>query len=617
MRESGGRLRGEVFSKRDWGWIEVESLTLADGTDLAPAGGYVTATASGTNPDDRTVARYPLPRPVPAGGWIEVDISFTARLPEIFARTGVHGDYVLAGQWFPKIAVFEDAGDRGRAAPGWNAHQFHANSEFYADFGDYDVTLDLPASYAGKVGATGRRVEAAEGTEPAAEGRVKVRFVQRGVHDFAWTADPRFVVVRERFDPERDVPAAQRRRIAERLGLPPGDLALRPVDIELFVSPAHAALASRYVASAKAGLRGYGLRLGAYPYATLTLVDPPRGALGSGGMEYPTFITLGTMPLLGIPPFTRLLAPEVVTIHEFGHQYFQGMLASNEFEEAWLDEGINSYYETVVMDEEYEVEGVLPGLLRVTPYEFQHATMIGGYSDPVVAPPWRYMTGNSYGQNSYPRPAVTLFHLEGLLGEQVFARAMRAYFQDFQFRHPTTADFVRTVERVSGRDLGWFFSQALHTTRELDYGVRRLRTSRVEEPVGVFWRDGERVEVERDEDDDEAENEGDAETRRWRSEVVVYRWGEFIHPVTVEMRFDDGTTLRREWDGRARWARWRFEGPAELVAAEVDPDHLMALDVDRVNNGRLAEPERTPVVAMAADLLYWIQSLFNAAAFFA
>ena len=628
MRESGGQLRSDEFDQDRWGYEEVLSMTLPGGPDLEPVEEFISPDDG--NPDDRTVARYPLPEPVPPGGWVEVTIEFESRLPDIFARTGIHEDFVLAGQWYPKIAVWEDAGVRGRSEAGWNAHQFHAHSEFYADFGDYDVTLTLPERYRGKIGATGRQVEVsapvggagdAAGDGEAAAGTVTVRFVQDGVHDFAWTADPAFEVLRESFDPERDVPAAERERWAGVLGVPERELALEPIEIALFLRPENRGLARRYLDSAKAAIRGYGLRLGAYPYSTLTMVDPAWGGFGAGGMEYPTFITLAGHPLLAVPGLTGLRLPEVVTVHEFGHQYFQGMIASNEFEEAWLDEGINSYYEMAVLEDEGAPVLELPALLSVTPFEMQRQSIAGGrFSDPIAAPAWRYRTSGSYGQNSYPRPAVSLRHLEGLLGAETFHRAMRTFFQRWQFRHPSTADFEATVSESAGTDLDWFFRQALHSTRHLDYAVRRVRTERIREPAGFFWQDGERTELggEDDGEDDEGDDgeDGDERPERWQSTIEVFRYGEFIHPVTVEFRFEDGTALRREWSGEKRWARWTFRGPSKLAAAEVDPDGVLALDADRLNNGKSVEPEPAPALAIATDVLYWLTSLFQAAALF-
>jgi hypothetical protein len=653
MVGSGGQLRGVEIPDEGWGWIEVESMRLAYAADLIaagridpddPADSFRAPLApmvpgepepihvdsrpdlkaveqfirpDDSNPEDRTVARYPLPKPVQPGEWVELDIEFAAKMPKIFARTGAHGEFVLGGQWFPKIGVFEDAGDRGRESAGWNTHQFHANSEFFADFGDWDVRLSLPAHYAGRIGATGVLVD-----ETIEGDTVTARFSQRGVHDFAWTASPKFIVVEDRFDPDEDVPREQTDRIAELLGVAAADLRLQPVDIILLLQPSHRNQAERYIEAAKAAIRGYGLRLGAYPYATLTMVDPPRGGMGAGGMEYPTFITLGTHPLLSIPGFRGIRAPESVTVHEFGHNYFQGMIASNEFEEAWIDEGMNSFYEAVVMTETYGQMIELFGL-RVAPFELNRLQLGDGrYTDSVVQPAWSYRSGASYGLNSYSRPAVTLRHLEALMGERSFASAMRRFFQTWRFRHPSTADFEAII--LEHADVGWFLDQALHTDRRLDYRVRSVRSRRQEDSVGWFWgEDGQKTLLgvgDRHADDtkakpEEAEPAGDDEQPdTYRTEVVVDRRGEFVHPVTLELVFDDGTVTRHHWDGRTRWKRFVEIRPARLASAEVDPDHEMFLDSDPINNSRRLEEDVRGPAKMLVHMVFWLQNLFQTAA---
>lgn len=602
MIESRGRHRRFSLDGRGWGWIEVTSMRLPDGTDLKDGERFLRRDDG--NPDDRTAARYPLPEPVPPGGWIQVTIAFEAQLPGIFARTGAHGDYVLAGQWFPKISVFEDRGVRGRRSPGWSTHQFHADSEFYADFGNYDVTLRLPARYRGKIGATGVRVR-----EVVVGEQAEARFVQRGVHDFAWAADPRFLLIEEGFDPQAHVPAGQRREIAALLGLDPGELALAPVSLRLLLQPGNRSQARRYLDAARAALRGYGLRLGPYPYPTLTLVDPAHGAQGSGGMEYPTFVTLGTSPLMAVPPFRRVLLPEVVTVHEVGHQYFYGMLANNEVEEAWLDEGTNSYYQEVVTTEAFG-----PALVDLLGFKLHHRELtrldLGPppWSDAVVTPSWRFRSTSSYAAASYERPALMLAQLRNLVGSAPFARAMRRFFEEHRFGHPTTADFeasmARSLEGPSQGGVRRFLHQALHTTRHLDYAAGHLRRIRVPAVAG------ERP---------EREAEPAAEVGRrfplkahWRSSAEVVRRGELRHPVEVEMRFADGRVLSRRWDGERRWARWTFTGPTPLVSVEVDPDAVLALDLNRLNNSRTAEPDPAPASKFLAHLVFWFQNLFAA-----
>jgi hypothetical protein len=613
MKESGGQLRGDRFDGKRWGWVEVTSMTLPDGTDLKAVEEYV-APDDG-NPDDRTVARYPLPAPLPPGESVELEIHFEAQLPTIFARTGAEGDYVLAGQWFPKIAVFEPAGMRGRVEPGWNNHQFHATSEFYANFGNYDVTLTLPERYKGKIGATGQML-----SEEVADGKVTVRFAQDHVHDFAWTGWPEFLVYEDRFDPQADVSPELRQKISGLLGVSPAELELLPVELKLFVGPAHDFHTERFFEAAKAAIRSYGMRLAPYPWPTMTMVDPPYGARGSAGMEYPTFITLGTDNLTRLPIFknTGIREPgETVTVHEYGHNFFQGMLANNEFEESWLDEGFNSYLELITMEENYGETHRFFGTVQPR-LEQERGSVVGGeFQDAMVTQSWDFYSRGSYANNSYPRTAVTLRHLERYLGEATFARALRAYFLEFQFRHPTTADFERIVEEVSGQELDWFYEQALHGTVELDYSIRRLQNEKVGKPRGFFWQGGERVELPLEEPEGEGEEEVDDDSAGkedetvYTSSVTVFREGEFRHPVVVELTFDDGTVERKEWDGQDRWHRYTFIRTSQLEKAVVDPDGILALESNRLNNGLTREEDGQPATAFTLQLLAIVQGLLQ------
>jgi aminopeptidase N len=301
------------------------------------------------------------------------------------------------------------------------------------------------------------------------------------------------------------------------------------------------------------------------------------------------------------------------------------MIASNEFEEAWIDEGINSFYEMKVMEAHYRYMFQLFGL-RASPFDLNRLQQGDGrYSDAVVQPSWSYRTGSSYALNSYSRPAVTLSHLENLMGKPVFARAMRRFFQTWRFRHPSTEDFERIMREEAGTDVSWFLGQALHTDRGLDYSVRSATSRRQRSPRGWFWDDDHRRTLlgvadrhgdggdgpggdpaEAELDDAEDDEEGD-----YRTEVTVERRGELVHPVTVELVFDDGEKARYQWDGRSRWTRYVEVRPAKLVSAVVDPDHLLALDVDPLNNSIRLEPDHRPAFKMVSHLVFWLQNLFE------
>jgi len=301
LKESGGQLRGDRMMEGDSGSITITSLTTAQGESLLPRLHYIQPDDG--NPSDRTLAAFRLPEPVEPGKSFTMNMEFTVKMPQVFARMGVAGDFVMAGQWYPKIAVYEPAGTKG--GEGWNMHQYHGNSEFYGDFGIYSVRINVPETHV--VAATGFQ------TAPAKikDGRKTYHFYAEDVHDFAWAASPDFV-------------------FAERSFSAPGVPGVR---IKLYLDPLHKGLEDRYMHAAASALALLGKWYGEYPYPTLTIVVPPAEASGAGGMEYPTLVTAAAArsanPDYGL---------ERTLVHEIAHQYWYGMVATNEYEEPWLDE---------------------------------------------------------------------------------------------------------------------------------------------------------------------------------------------------------------------------------------------------------------------------------------
>jgi hypothetical protein len=397
----------------------------------------------------------------------------------VFARTGYKRDFFLVGQWFPKIAVYEPAGLRGRAAGGWNCHQFHANSEFYADYGRFRVAMTVPSRFV--LGATGPRVD----TRKNADGTTTYVHEQRDVHDFAWTADPKFVEVKDTFSADRDVTPAEYEAAAKLVDRPLAEVRLRDVAITLLLQPAHLPQARRHIQAAKNGLKYFGLWYGAYPYPTLTVVDPGVGAMGAGGMEYPTFITAGTSFLFNRWPLDRIRLPEEVTIHEFGHQYWYGLVGSNEFEESWLDEGFNTY-------STHKVDAVsYPAMLELFGFRFfaQEEERLGNGLARRFRPHPHARLGLLAGQysfNSYSRPALLLGTLEAMLGEPTMARIMRTYHERFPLRPSVLDDFFAVASEVSGRDLRDFFRQVVEGPGLLDDAVTDVYSDRVPADRGVL-----------------------------------------------------------------------------------------------------------------------------------
>jgi hypothetical protein len=598
--ESGGQLRGDRMPDDGWGWTDVTSLRTAAGADL-------TAALRFEHPDDgnaldRTVASVRLPEAVPPGGSVTLELAWTAQLPRIFARTGWAHDYFLVGQWFPKLGVYEPAGRRGRPAAGWNCHQFHAHSEFYADFGRYRVAITLPRRFV--VGATGARVARREN----ADGTSTHVYEQADVIDFAWTASPRFLELRSTFRAEHDVTPAEYAEAARRLGRPPEEVRLSDVEVLVLLQPGHLPQAGRHVAAAKAAIKWFGLWYGRYPYPTLTVVDPGPGGAGSGGMEYPTFITAGTSFLLNRWPLAGVRAPEFVTVHEFGHQYWQSMVATNEFEESWLDEGFNSYSTGKVMEKAFgpwlvEIPGLRLGVLELS--------RLGNNADRVFdrirTPSWGFSSPGNYSFNSYGRTELTLRTLEAVAGEPTVERALRAYHERWRFAHPSSDDFFATpgLEPYRG-----FFEQTVERPGIVDYEVASVDSQPVPPATGRLEVGGKTVTV------------GDAEARRaasgtkqWRSVVLVRRRGEVVLPTELELRYQDGRTERLPlrdpgggpWTGR--WRKVELTGPQRVVAAVLDPDDRLVLDVNRLNDGRRAEPDGRAAAAWGTRWVFWLQQL--------
>ncbi len=549
MRESGGSHRGYQTGEDGWGGIDIERITV-DGTDrdLAPRLQFIQTTDD--NPDDQTVAALALPQGVAPGDSVVLNIAFTARMPRIFARTGwattSTGDpFFMVAQWFPKLGVYEIPGQRyvpaGAPRGRWNTHQFHLNTEFYADFGTYHVTMRVPEAYV--VGASGIRIAA-----DTTAGEVAFTYFAADVHDFAWTASPAFRVYEDTW---------------------------QHVRLRLLVQPEHAAQARRHFEAAKIALDYYARWVGPYPYTTLTLVDAVGGA---NGMEYPTLITCGTF--YGLPTWARAL--ELVTIHEFGHQYFYGMLASNEAEEAWLDEGINSYLEARIMDSAYGRGSVLdlPGL-NVSDEEMQRLGYLA--STPargVIAAP--AYTQQGYSKLAYSKPATILLSLQRYLGEATMNRIMQTYFARWRFRHPTTRDFIATAGEVAGEDLTWFFDQFVYGTAIVNYGIEKIAPD--SSCAGALC-----------------------------GTVTVARHEAGVFPQTLVLTFADARTDTLYYDGKARAQTFAYRHDAPLTKAAL---LRLPLDTNPLDDHLRVDADFTFAYKMQVKSLAWMQQLLTLAAGF-
>jgi hypothetical protein len=527
----------DKWEAKEYGSEEIKSLQVVGQGDLTSQLQYI-APDDG-NKDDKTVIDLRLLKPIAAGELVQFKITFQTKFPETQARSGWKRDFVLGGQWFPKVGVWWHGA--------WNCHQYHAMTEFFADFGVYDVKLTVPRNEV--VGASGVRL----GETANADNTKTYAYHGDDIHDFAWTASPRYRVKED--------------------GVYQGQMG--PVQMRILMQPAHWSQVDRHEKILRESLEHFESWYGPYPYKTITLVDPEPDS-AAGGMEYPTFITGDTSWFM--PEGLHL--PEVVVEHEFGHQYWYGMVATNEFEDAWMDEGINSYTEVKVLDailgkntSIIDVSGATMGEREVQRLGYISVANL----DPIAQKAYDYYSFNSYGGITYGKTASVLLTLEGIIGEDTMAKAMHIYFMKYRFTHPTKEDFLKTIEEVSGQNLRWYFDQAIYGSPVMDYKVLNI------ESFPVDWYEKK------------SSSGKDDKNTVYRSYVWLQRKDAFVMPVDVEIKFDNGEQVREHWDGASRWTKFTYDKKAKVESAEIDPDHKIQIDRDNFDNSYTAEAHKKPV----------------------
>ncbi len=394
-----------------------------------------------------------LPAPLAPGNKTTITTPFHVQLPYYFSRSGHVGNDYQVTQWFPKPAVYD--------AKGWHPMPYLDQGEFYSEFGNFDVEITTPKTYI--VAATGVLQDTAtlmnlkENKKLAiAEATNTWHYKQENVHDFAWFASKDFKV---NYDTAI---------------LPSGKV----VDVFAFYKKDNEAWKSA-TTYAKDGLKHYSKWLGDYPYSTVSVVEGPAN-VSSGGMEYPT-ITLITTNETG-----REL--DATIVHEVGHNWFYGALASNERQHPWMDEGMNTYYQQRYEAEKYGTESTLQkaakGLAGKLPSDEENLlirTIIKLKKDQPIALPSEAFSPSNYGLMIYKKAPLWMLYLEQKLGTAAFDNAMKTYYNTWQHKHPYPADFKKVMEQATGQSLVDAFAQ-LNTLGPL----KKDDTHRVLKPTLLF-----------------------------------------------------------------------------------------------------------------------------------
>jgi hypothetical protein len=519
-----------------------------------------------------TVMRVDLAEPLEPGAIVSFEIDWSFRIPDR-GRGGKElvGDgwiYELA-QWFPRMSVYDDVN-------GWQTDQFIGRGEFYLNFGDYDVKLTVPWDHI--VDATGllqnptdvltaeqlERLDAAytseepsfilsadevrdPSTRPVRDGMVTWHYVAEDVRDFAWVSSKTFVWDAAGYSYPGEERVIQVHSLYPKEAMPLWDKVSTRATVQT--------------------LKTYGRMAFEYPYPKAINVNGPQG-----GMEYPMVSFCGARPQPDGTYSDRTERALIgVTIHEVGHNWFPMIVASDERQWTWMDEGLNTflqYYGEIDYAQTYC--GTVWTQTEDCSYPARRGpapNIVEYMRDPDQVP---IMTESDlihkdFGNNGYAKPATGLVMLrENVLGEEAFDAAFGGYSKAWAFKHPQPADFFRSMENGAGENMAWFWRGWFYTTHANDQSIESVIAQDAEELVGNT----------------------DQGTHYYR--VTVTNQGGLVMPLEIEATFADGTKIRFDlpadvWRNNELTFTKGFFTDQEVVEIVVDPDESFA-DIDRGNN---------------------------------
>jgi hypothetical protein len=495
--------------------------------------------------EHKDIAKINLSKPLLPGEKVTISTPFKVKLPTgDISRLGHIDQSYQITQWYPKPAVFDHEG--------WHQMPYLNQGEFYSEYGSYDVEITLPENYV--VGATGdlqtekeqeflakkvaeteeKLAHFTENTKllkeandfPLSSEKFKtIRYTQSKVHDFAWFADKRFEVL------QGEVELPHSKRIVTTWAM------FVPNSIKLWKD------ALEYLND---GTYYYSLWNGDYPYNQVTAVDGTISA--GGGMEYPNVTVIGTTH--------DAHELEVVIVHEVGHNWFYGILGSNERVNGWMDEGLNTLNEVRYIQTKYPDNTKLADMILNGKFNF-HGLCYHDLNDisyrmvaalaidqPIQTHSADFRSLN-YGVIMYQKTGLVFDYLKYYLGEELFDQAMRTYYDEWKFKHPQPNDIRSSIEKTTQQDLSWLFEDLIQTTNHIDYKISRVKFE-------------------------------DNQTR-----IKVKNKGNVFGPIPVSV-FDSSGVQKTEWLSAGLKKGWlTFEGI--YTQAEIDPLRQLP-EVNRQNN---------------------------------
>ncbi len=535
----------------DWGYIRLESIRSGESSHEMDR--YYIQNLDG-NTDDQSVIKIELTEPVLPGDTLHLKTRFVSKLPRTIARVGfAENDFHFFVHWYPKLGVYEP---NSSGVWGWNCHQFLQRMEFYGEFGTYDMTITTDKNMT--VGASGCRID-----RVALEGdKVRHHFMANDVIDFAWVAYPDFEVYEDNW---------------------------RGVDIELLYPKHHKRLVKRIVGAVKNSLEYLDDHVGPYPYPKITVMDPPALGMRSGFMEYPTFITGGSF--YGFPNGVKTL--ESLIVHEFSHQYFMGMLANNEKEAPWLDEGFVTFFEDNIMEAYYGQE---TSLFDFFGYKLSNSAKSRNEYVSLSNKRISHITNNSwkirgnYKGIIYSKTSLVLRSMMKVMGEEVFFNMMRSYYEDQKFTHPRKEDFVskvtaysKDVNSMQKQQLEALLWQGLDSTVVCDFSVSDVQVKELE--------------------------------GGYESVITIEQLQDFVIPVDILFTYADGTNTTKIWSGEGRSNKFVLPGVSPISTVQIDPMNKLFIDINVNNNSYTSSNSNMTTIKYLARTIYWAQNAMQSLSF--
>lgn len=536
------KLTAEELAEKRFGHITINEFRIIN-RNKSVTGNITYISPDDGNSYDKTVARIKLSSPVEPKKAIWMKIKFNLKIPEIFYKTGQEGNYIFMSHWYPKIGCLQEDGK-------WVTRQFHDNSAFCSDFCNYNVKITVPADF--KIGSTGAQTAKIE----KGEDLIEYEFSEKNIPDFAWVAYPHFKEIREKvrfkgnkFDTE----------------------------LILLLSPGHRAAKERYMNAIKFSLKYFEENFSSYPFMTLTVVDPPLKGFYSAGFEYPTLITAAFLKI--IPSAFRF--PEIAVIHGICHQFWYGIIGSDEGSEPWLIEGIAIFLEMEIMDRMFPNSGSFlhTPFLNINDWEMKRRAYITFFPDEKRYDlPMNFLNDKNLIISPYSKFSLLLRSLKNYIGKDKFYGFLRYFFGKHKNTIVRSSNFYKSFNTYMQEDFSWAFNQFTDNQKNLDTAVYSVTSNRI------------------------------GGSDKYRNEVIFVRNSGYF-PTELKIRMKNGKEIKTFWGKDEKWKKILFDDNSPVDYAVVDPGFKIPLDINLVNNSKAIEKNRSAFRKLSTRLGFLFQSI--------